>query len=84
VSGIANIYAAIEGFHISSVHEGINVAKSLREMGVELISPCHCTCIEAKTGIAKVMGGGYVRNVSGRIVSIGCLEPFDRKLSSKI
>ena len=84
VSGIANIYAVMGGFHISSVHEGINVAKSLCEMGVKLISPCHCTHIEAKTGIAKVIGEGYVRNGSGRIISIGCSEPFDRKLSKKI
>lgn len=60
------IHAVIGGLHISGIQEGIKVAKSLHEMGVELISPCHCTHIDAKIGIAKVMGRGCIRNGSGK------------------
>lgn len=72
VSGAVKIYAVIGGLHISSVREGVYVAKSLREMGVELLSPCHCTHADAKRGIARVMGEkGYLRNGSGKTISIG-------------
>ena len=75
VSGIRKIYAVIGGLHISSTHQGVNVAKILSKMGVKLVSPCHCTHVNAKIGIAKVMKEKYLRNGSGRCVSIGCPEP---------
>jgi 7,8-dihydropterin-6-yl-methyl-4-(beta-D-ribofuranosyl)aminobenzene 5'-phosphate synthase len=71
VSGVNKIFAVIGGFHISSVTEGIAVGKFLREIDVKLVSPCHCTSIGAKHGIAKIMGERYVKNGSGKIISIG-------------
>ncbi len=70
VSGAANIYAVIGGLHISSIHEGMHVAKSLRKIGVELLSPCHCTGANAKRAIAEVMKEGYLKNGSGKSILI--------------
>jgi len=70
VSGISKVYAVIGGFHISSAREGINVAKFLHEIGVKLVSPCHCTGVNAKMAIANVMKERYVENGSGQIFSI--------------
>ena len=71
VSGVNKIFAVIGGFHISSFTEGIAVGKFLREIDVELVSPCHCTSIDAKHGIAKIMGERYIKNGSGKMISIG-------------
>jgi 7,8-dihydropterin-6-yl-methyl-4-(beta-D-ribofuranosyl)aminobenzene 5'-phosphate synthase len=70
VSGVNKIFAVIGGFHISSFTEGIAVGKFLREIDVELVSPCHCTSTDAKYGIAKIMGERYIKNGSGKIISI--------------
>jgi len=64
------IYAVIGGLHISRLREGENVARLLKDMGVELVSPCHCTGSSAKAGIARVMGSGYLPNGSGKTISI--------------
>jgi metal-dependent hydrolase (beta-lactamase superfamily II) len=61
----------VGGFHISSGNEGIVVGKFLQEIDVELVSPCHCTSIDAKHEIAKIMGKRYIKNGSGKIISIG-------------
>jgi 7,8-dihydropterin-6-yl-methyl-4-(beta-D-ribofuranosyl)aminobenzene 5'-phosphate synthase len=70
VSGISKVYAVIGGFHISSTREGINVAKFLHEIAVKLVSPCHCTGVNAKIAIANVMKERYVENGSGQVFSI--------------
>lgn len=70
VSGISKVYAVIGGFHISSLREGINVAKFLHEIGVKLVSPCHCTGVNAKIAIANVMVERYVTNGSGQVFLI--------------
>jgi len=71
VSGVNKIYAVMGGFHISSVGEGMRVGESLLELDVKLVSPCHCTSIDAKHGIAKILGEKCVKNGSGKIISIG-------------
>ena len=68
VSGVDKIFAVMGGFHISSINEGMKVGKFLRELDVKLVSPCHCTSVEAKQGIAKVVGERYVKNGSGKIM----------------
>jgi 7,8-dihydropterin-6-yl-methyl-4-(beta-D-ribofuranosyl)aminobenzene 5'-phosphate synthase len=70
VSGVNKIFAVIGGFHISSVTEGIGVGNFLREIDVELVSPCHCTSNDAKQGVAKVMGERCIKNGSGKIIAI--------------
>jgi 7,8-dihydropterin-6-yl-methyl-4-(beta-D-ribofuranosyl)aminobenzene 5'-phosphate synthase len=71
VSGVDKIHAVMGGFHISSVGEGLRVGEFLRELDVILVSPCHCTSNDAKQGIAKILGERYVKNGSGKIISIG-------------
>jgi 7,8-dihydropterin-6-yl-methyl-4-(beta-D-ribofuranosyl)aminobenzene 5'-phosphate synthase len=68
VSGVDKIFAVMGGFHISSINEGTKVGKFLRDVDVKLVSPCHCTSVEAKQGIAKVIGERYVKNGSGTIM----------------
>jgi len=70
VSGISKVYAVIGGFHISSTREGTNVARFLHEIAVKLVSPCHCTGVNAKMAIANIMKNSYVKNRSGKIFSI--------------
>ena len=71
ISGIDKIYAVIGGFHISSLGEGMRVGEFLRALDVRLVSPCHCTSKEAKQGIAKTLGERYIKNGSGKTISLG-------------
>jgi 7,8-dihydropterin-6-yl-methyl-4-(beta-D-ribofuranosyl)aminobenzene 5'-phosphate synthase len=71
VSSVDKIYAVMGGFHISSVGEGMRVGGFLRELDVELVSPCHCTSSDAKQGIAKILCERCIKNGSGKIISIG-------------
>jgi 7,8-dihydropterin-6-yl-methyl-4-(beta-D-ribofuranosyl)aminobenzene 5'-phosphate synthase len=70
VSGVSRVYAVIGGFHISSKREGTYVAEFLHELGVKLVSPCHCTGVNAKDAIAEIMKGNYIKNGSGKLWSI--------------
>ena len=70
VSDTSKVYAVMGGFHISSKREGAYVAEILRELGVKLVSPCHCTGVDAKDAIADIMKSNYVKNGSGRVCSI--------------
>jgi 7,8-dihydropterin-6-yl-methyl-4-(beta-D-ribofuranosyl)aminobenzene 5'-phosphate synthase len=69
VSGVPKVYAVIGGFHISGIHEGRRVGEFLDKIGVELVSPCHCTGADSRNAIADIMGERCVRNGSGRIFS---------------
>jgi len=71
VSGVENIYAVIGGFHISGLNVGLRTGEFLQGLDVRLVSPGHCTSDDAKRGIARIMGERYVKNGSGRIISIG-------------
>ncbi len=69
VSGVSKVCAVIGGFHISGTYEGKKVGEFLDEIGVKLVSPCHCTGTEVKNAIVRIMGKRCVRNGSGRIFS---------------
>jgi len=71
VSGVSRVCAVIGGFHIFGVHEGKRVGEFLDEVGVELVSPCHCTSDEVKNAIANILGTRCVRNGSGRTFLFG-------------
>lgn len=71
VSGVSKVYAVMGGFHISSKREGAHVAEFLQELGVKLVSPCHCTGVNAKQAIADIMKAKFVKNGSGKVWSIG-------------
>jgi 7,8-dihydropterin-6-yl-methyl-4-(beta-D-ribofuranosyl)aminobenzene 5'-phosphate synthase len=62
VSAVDKVFAVMGGFHMSSISEGMKVGKFLRELNVKLVSPCHCTSVESRQGIAKVVGERYVKN----------------------
>lgn len=71
VSGINKVHAVIGGFHsVSSEFDGVVLANFLSEMDVKLVSPCHCTGDNARRGLEKILRKRYVRNGSGRIISI--------------
>ena len=69
-SGISKVYAVMGGFHISSKGEGVKVAEFFRELDVKLVSPCHCTGVDAKSTIADFLKSNYVENGSGKVISI--------------
>ena len=71
VSGIEKIRVVIGGFHISGINEGLRMGEFLRKLNVRLVSPCHCTSDDAKQAIAKITCERYVKNGSGKIISIG-------------
>jgi 7,8-dihydropterin-6-yl-methyl-4-(beta-D-ribofuranosyl)aminobenzene 5'-phosphate synthase len=71
VSGVSKVYAVIGGFHISSKREGVYVAEFLQELGVQLVSPCHCTGVNAKQSIAGIMKDNCAKNGSGKAWAIG-------------
>ncbi len=58
-------------FHILSVGEGMRVGGFLHGLDVELVSPLPLQSNNAKRGIAKILGGRYVKNGSGKIILIG-------------
>ncbi|HDQ07043.1 MAG TPA: MBL fold metallo-hydrolase [Candidatus Bathyarchaeota archaeon] len=70
VSGVSELYAVIGGFHISSKREGTNVAEFLRELGAQLVSPCHCTGVDAKQAITDIMRDNFGKNGSGKAWAI--------------
>jgi len=70
VSGVYRVHAVIGGFHIS-VREALETANLLRKIGVELVSPCHCTSENVKKAVSNIMGTRCVKNGSGKIFSIG-------------
>jgi 7,8-dihydropterin-6-yl-methyl-4-(beta-D-ribofuranosyl)aminobenzene 5'-phosphate synthase len=70
VSGISRVYAVIGGFHISSKREGAYVAEFLHKLGVKVVSPCHCTGVDAKDAIAEILKGNCAKNGSGKVWSI--------------
>jgi 7,8-dihydropterin-6-yl-methyl-4-(beta-D-ribofuranosyl)aminobenzene 5'-phosphate synthase len=70
-SGVNKVYAVMGGFHISGTNVGVKVGEFLRELNVEIASPCHCTSQDARDGIAKIVGEKYVKIGSGKTITIG-------------
>lgn len=70
VSGVDKVYAVMGGFHISGTNVGVKVGKFLKELNVEIVSPCHCTNQDARNGIAKIVRGKHVKIGSGKIITI--------------
>jgi len=69
-SGVDKVYAVMGGFHISGTNVGVKVGKFLKELNVEIVSPCHCTNQDARNGIAKIVREKYVKIGSGKIITI--------------
>jgi len=71
VSSVEKIHAVIGGFHLSSISEGLKMGEFLKKLNVRLVSPCHCTSDDSKQGIAKIIGNRYVKNGSGKAITVG-------------
>lgn len=69
VCGSSKVYGVIGGFHISGSAAN-PVANYLREIGVQIVSPCHCTGDDAKEIIKQTLGKRYVANGSGLVLII--------------
>ncbi len=69
VSEVSRVYGVMGGFHISG-SEAKPVAKYLREIGVEMVSPAHCTGADAKEIIKQTLGKKYIANGSGLVITI--------------
>jgi len=70
LTGVDRVKLVIGGLHISSWNEGLYIAKKLKELGVEYISPMHCTGLNAKLAIREVYGENYIPNGSGKTLLI--------------
>ncbi|MCD6446041.1 MBL fold metallo-hydrolase [Candidatus Bathyarchaeota archaeon] len=70
VSSIDKVYGVMGGFHISGINNGLKIGEFLKELNVELASPCHCTGYDARKGITQVIGEKYVKNGSGKIITV--------------
>jgi 7,8-dihydropterin-6-yl-methyl-4-(beta-D-ribofuranosyl)aminobenzene 5'-phosphate synthase len=70
-SGVNKVHAVMGGFHISGTNVGIKVGEFLKELNVEIASPCHCTSQDARDGIAKIVGEKYLKIGSGKTIKIG-------------
>ena len=68
LSGAEAVYAVIGGFHISRMTDGLEISEFLQNLGVQYVSPCHCTADDAKQGIMQAMAKRYVRNGSGKVI----------------
>lgn len=58
----------IGGLHIFSGEQGLCVARKLMDLGVEGISPMHCTGINAKSAMREIYGEKYIPNGSGKVI----------------
>jgi 7,8-dihydropterin-6-yl-methyl-4-(beta-D-ribofuranosyl)aminobenzene 5'-phosphate synthase len=70
-SGVEHVYAVLGGFHnISSKNEIKLLVDFLIDTGAMLVSPCHCTAGASRILMEKMLGDRFVRNGSGKKISI--------------
>ena len=70
-TGIEKIHGVMGGFHIMGLQKGIEIGEKLKELGVDFVSPCHCTALDAKMGIGIGMGKkGLIGNGAGRVIMV--------------
>ncbi len=70
LAGEHRVNLVIGGFHISSRSSGAQVASELKELGVERVSPMHCTGHEAKLSIKEVFGSRYIESGAGKVIVV--------------
>ncbi len=70
ITGLSKVHYLAGGFHISSYSEGERVAHRLKELGVEKISPMHCTGWRARSAIKEIFKENYITNGSGQKIII--------------
>ncbi len=68
ITGVEKVKFVMGGFHISSLEDGFYIARRLKDLGVEYVSPMHCTGSGAREAIKRLFGDKYVENGSGKVI----------------
>jgi 7,8-dihydropterin-6-yl-methyl-4-(beta-D-ribofuranosyl)aminobenzene 5'-phosphate synthase len=81
ISQQRQINGLVGGTHLVSRSDGYlqQTMNELKQFGLKLISPCHCTGFKAMTQLWKTFPDKFVFNFSGRIIEAG-KEPKPRVL----
>lgn len=68
-----NIYGLVGGTHLVGRSEDYlqQTIKELKQFGLSLISPCHCTGFKATVRLWQTFPQAFVMNFSGRIIEAG-------------
>jgi 7,8-dihydropterin-6-yl-methyl-4-(beta-D-ribofuranosyl)aminobenzene 5'-phosphate synthase len=75
VKGLTNedVYLVLGGFHLSEETDPAirDIIKSLRELGVKKIAPCHCSGDRARELFKEEYRDDFISNGVGKIIEIG-------------
>lgn len=68
-----NIHGLVGGTHLVGRSEDYlqQTIRELKQFGLSLISPCHCTGFKATAGLWQAFPEAFVMNFSGRIIEAG-------------
>jgi 7,8-dihydropterin-6-yl-methyl-4-(beta-D-ribofuranosyl)aminobenzene 5'-phosphate synthase len=74
-----NIYGLVGGAHLVGRSEEYlqQTVKELKQFGLSLISPCHCTGFKATVRLWEAFPEAFIMNFSGRMIAAG-KEPEER------
>ncbi len=66
------IHLVIGGFHLGGADDSslLDIIKSLRELGVEKVAPCHCSGERARRLFERQYKSDYISNGVGKIIEI--------------
>ena len=73
LSGSRKIYGAIGGFHLLQRENSYikRTVQELKKLGLELVSPCHCTGFKAASILYQTFPRAFALNFSGRTIQLG-------------
>ncbi|MBN1581872.1 MAG: MBL fold metallo-hydrolase [Anaerolineae bacterium] len=76
----------VGGFHLLEKSQAAlkQIAVDLKELGVQQISPTHCTGEEAIVLFADQYGEGYIQGGVGRTIEIGSAQPLAEPLPEEV
>jgi 7,8-dihydropterin-6-yl-methyl-4-(beta-D-ribofuranosyl)aminobenzene 5'-phosphate synthase len=75
--GVDTIYGFVGGTHLVERSDEY-VEKTINGLrGLQLISPCHCTCFKSEARLWNAFPEQFVLNYSGRVIEVG-KEPKPR------
>ena len=73
ISPTGKVQCVVGGLHISSASEALDAWSYLKESGVSLISPCHCTGPLARSVLADLFRDGFITNGVGCEIRLNSL-----------
>jgi 7,8-dihydropterin-6-yl-methyl-4-(beta-D-ribofuranosyl)aminobenzene 5'-phosphate synthase len=77
LAGIDTIYGFVGGTHLVDRSDEYIEKTIVGLEGLQLISPCHCTCFKAEARLWKAFPEQFVLNYSGKVIEVG-KEPKPR------